>query len=295
MLRDEWGFDGLVMSDWFGTHSTVPAANAGLDLEMPGPPQFFGDKLAAAVRAGEVSGGGARRQGAPSAHVDRAHGPPRRRTAPKRCASTTRSIGRSCRRAAARELRAAAATSAPRSRSRPAMSTLAVIGPNADALVIQGGGSAACHSAPAGVAARRAAGAVRGVGHRGRARARLLQLQAHADAREPDRCRDRSQVQLLRRAASAPASRSTSRSPRAGCSRSSGRSATTCPSEFSLKVRGTVVAPEIGRVDVHARAGRPGASSRSTARSSSTTGNPNGRSDAFMGFGSAEASGTRSR
>ena len=56
MLRDEWGFDGLVMSDWFGTHSTVPAANAGLDLEMPGPPQFFGEKLAAAVRAGEVVG-----------------------------------------------------------------------------------------------------------------------------------------------------------------------------------------------------------------------------------------------
>ena len=54
ILRDEWGFDGLVMSDWFGTHSTAPAANAGLDLEMPGPPQFFGEKLAAAVRAGEV-------------------------------------------------------------------------------------------------------------------------------------------------------------------------------------------------------------------------------------------------
>src|SRR3954454_23142295 len=54
ILREEWGFDGLVMSDWYGLHSTVPAANAGLDLEMPGPPQFFGDKLAAAVRAGEV-------------------------------------------------------------------------------------------------------------------------------------------------------------------------------------------------------------------------------------------------
>src|SRR3954468_2729986 len=54
VLRDEWGFDGFVISDWFGTHSTAPAANAGLDLEMPGPPQWFGEKLAAAVEAGDV-------------------------------------------------------------------------------------------------------------------------------------------------------------------------------------------------------------------------------------------------
>ena len=54
VLRDEWGFDGLVMSDWFGTHSTVPAALAGLDLEMPGPSAWFGPTLAAAVRDGLV-------------------------------------------------------------------------------------------------------------------------------------------------------------------------------------------------------------------------------------------------
>jgi len=36
VLRDDFGFDGIVMSDWYGTESTVPAANAGLDLEMPG-------------------------------------------------------------------------------------------------------------------------------------------------------------------------------------------------------------------------------------------------------------------
>ena len=54
VLRREWGFDGLVMSDWFGTHSTAPAALAGLDLEMPGPSAWLGPSLAAAVRSGEV-------------------------------------------------------------------------------------------------------------------------------------------------------------------------------------------------------------------------------------------------
>ncbi len=54
VLKEEWGFDGLVMSDWFATHATVEAALAGLDLEMPGPAQHFGAPLAAAVEAGEV-------------------------------------------------------------------------------------------------------------------------------------------------------------------------------------------------------------------------------------------------
>ncbi|MGV8953557.1 MAG: beta-glucosidase [Cypionkella sp.] len=55
VLRGEWGFDGLVMSDWFGSHSTAPTINAGLDLEMPGPSRDRGEKLVAAVAAGEVS------------------------------------------------------------------------------------------------------------------------------------------------------------------------------------------------------------------------------------------------
>jgi len=55
VLRDEWGFDGFVVSDWFGTHSTAGSANAGLDLEMPGPPHWFGRRLVDAVVAGDVS------------------------------------------------------------------------------------------------------------------------------------------------------------------------------------------------------------------------------------------------
>ena len=55
VLRTEWGFDGAVISDWFGLHSTVEGANAGLDLEMPGPPLHRGQKLLDAVYAGDVS------------------------------------------------------------------------------------------------------------------------------------------------------------------------------------------------------------------------------------------------
>ncbi|RSL40861.1 hypothetical protein CEP54_015995 [Fusarium duplospermum] len=42
ILRDEWGFNGLVMSDWFGTYSTSESVNAGMGLEMPGPALWRG-------------------------------------------------------------------------------------------------------------------------------------------------------------------------------------------------------------------------------------------------------------
>jgi beta-glucosidase len=57
VLRGDWGFDGVVMSDWFGSHSTAPTVLNGLDLEMPGPARDRGEKLIAAVESGEVPAG----------------------------------------------------------------------------------------------------------------------------------------------------------------------------------------------------------------------------------------------
>ena len=55
VLRGDWGFDGVVMSDWFGSHATAETVNNGLDLEMPGPSRDRGDKLVAAVASSAVS------------------------------------------------------------------------------------------------------------------------------------------------------------------------------------------------------------------------------------------------
>src|SRR3954447_9284714 len=55
VLKDEWDWDGLVMSDWFAARTTEPAANGGLDLAMPGPSGPWGDALVEAVRDGRVS------------------------------------------------------------------------------------------------------------------------------------------------------------------------------------------------------------------------------------------------
>ena len=140
ILRDEWGWDGVVISDWFAVHATAEPALAGLDLEMPGPPLHWGDALAAAVDAGdvpvevihakrerlallgrrtgadrapageEVAGGSA------DGHRGGARKPPPRRS----CCCATRGCCRS-----------------------PAdVRRIAVVGPNGDREVIQGGGSA---------------------------------------------------------------------------------------------------------------------------------------------------------
>ncbi|KAH7240247.1 glycoside hydrolase superfamily [Fusarium redolens] len=55
VLRKEWGFSGLVVSDWMGTYSTAQALNSGLDLEMPGPTRWRGQKLLEEIEAGTVT------------------------------------------------------------------------------------------------------------------------------------------------------------------------------------------------------------------------------------------------
>ncbi|MFH8440352.1 glycoside hydrolase family 3 C-terminal domain-containing protein [Streptomyces sp. NPDC018026] len=53
-LKSEWGFDGVVVSDWGAVRATADTARAGLDLAMPGPDGPWGEALARAVAEGAV-------------------------------------------------------------------------------------------------------------------------------------------------------------------------------------------------------------------------------------------------
>ena len=53
VLKNEWGFKGIVISDWGACHSTAASANAGLDVEMPHA-DYFGQSLLDAVENWEV-------------------------------------------------------------------------------------------------------------------------------------------------------------------------------------------------------------------------------------------------
>ena len=141
ILRDEWGFDGFVLTDWFGIAATAASARAGLDLEMPGPGRAYGTALADAVRAGDVDENDVdaivTRLLTTFARVGALDAPEPRR--PER-------VDTPAHRAIARE----AATSAivllhndgllPVRREQ--VGRVAIIGPNADRAVIMGGGSA---------------------------------------------------------------------------------------------------------------------------------------------------------
>src|SRR3954452_23193895 len=141
ILRDEWGFDGFVVTDWFGIGSTATAAAAGVDLEMPGPGRFYGPALAKAVLAGEVDetlvDAAARRLPSVFDRLGALDDPPR----------AEQSIDRADHRALAREAAVGATVLLANDGLLPldpaSLSSIAVIGPNADRAQIMGGGSAA--------------------------------------------------------------------------------------------------------------------------------------------------------
>jgi beta-glucosidase len=144
VLRDEWGFDGLVVSDWFATTSTVTSSVAGLDLEMPGPPRHLGPALAQAVRDGLVDADVVAEQ---ARHVLRTldrvgagPGPEPPETSvddPERW-----DLARSVAAAATVVLRNEVVAGSPLLPLDPGVRRIAVLGPNAAVAVVQGGGSA---------------------------------------------------------------------------------------------------------------------------------------------------------
>ncbi len=141
VLRREWGFEGFVVTDWYGVTTTEVSPGAGVDLEMPGPARAYGGALAEAVTSGAV----------PEAEVD---------------AQVTRMLsvfdrvgalddagdaepgqaGEPADRVLAAEAAAAGTVLLTNDGTLPlavdALRRVAVVGPNADRAVIMGGGSA---------------------------------------------------------------------------------------------------------------------------------------------------------
>ena len=141
LLKDEWGFDGFVVSDWGAARETVENARAGLDLEMPGPTRTRGDALRGAVEAGEVEEAAiddmVRRILRVTFWSGRMDDPEEKEE---------RSEDRPEHRALARRAAAEAMVLVKNERLLPlhksTIKKLAVIGPNAERGRIQGGGSA---------------------------------------------------------------------------------------------------------------------------------------------------------
>jgi len=142
VLVDEWGFEGFVVTDWFGTLSTERSPIAGVDLEMPGPGRAYGAALAQAVRDGVVE------EALVDERVRRYLGVLERLgvlDAPPPGPST--SIDRADHRTLARDAAIGATVLLRNDGLLPldpsTLRTVAVIGPNAERVQMMGGGSAA--------------------------------------------------------------------------------------------------------------------------------------------------------
>ncbi|HEY3438508.1 MAG TPA: glycoside hydrolase family 3 N-terminal domain-containing protein, partial [Actinotalea sp.] len=138
VLKDGWGFDGVVISDWLAARSVAPAARAGLDLVMPGPGGPWAAGLLDAVLAGQVDESDlddkvlrilrlASRVGGLDGDAEVGHEAPDRALLRELAARSTVVLRD--------EDRALPLTVGPRAR-------IALIGPNAVDAFVQGGGSA---------------------------------------------------------------------------------------------------------------------------------------------------------
>ena len=177
VLKGEWGFDGVVMSDWFAARSTVPAGRAGLDLVMPGPERAVGRRAGRArcataasprrrsTRRSRACCGWPARVGALDEQPRRAGAAPGPRPRwPPSCARPRRRA--SCSRATRVAAAAGRRRAAPRRRARPQRRR------GADARRRQRDRLPALHRLPAG-------GAARGAGRRRRGRARAAACAAN--------------------------------------------------------------------------------------------------------------------
>src|SRR6266568_137642 len=142
ILKEEWGWNGLVMSDWFATHSTALAANAGLDLEMPGPTAWRGEKLVKAVQNGEVSEAAIDDEAARVLHLIERSGAFEHPEIPEEQAIDRPEHRALIRRAAAEGIVLLKNSGGVLPLDPEKLGSIAIIGPNAKTAQIMGGGSA---------------------------------------------------------------------------------------------------------------------------------------------------------
>ena len=141
ILKGEWGYDGVVISDWGANHTTVESVRGGLDIEMPGPAKYYGPLLVEAVYTWqveeEVINNAVRRILRLILRSGKMDGAPR----------SAGSVNTAEHQSLARELAEEAITLLKNERGLlplrgDSLRSVAVIGPNAAEAVISGGGSA---------------------------------------------------------------------------------------------------------------------------------------------------------
>ncbi len=144
LLRQEWGFGGLVMSDWGATHHPARSIEAGLDLEMPGPPLALGPNLLAVMERGELPADALDERAVTvvdlavrSGRLGMTEEPERSVDLPEERALVRRAAADGMVLLANHQV-----GDRPALPFETSLASLAVIGPNADPGVIQGGGSA---------------------------------------------------------------------------------------------------------------------------------------------------------